>query len=70
MESQGQQYKANRPLLGALIARMVREAVADGCWTVDADGRARPLDRSRGKVLQFPYPGLISPEQEEDHAAS
>lgn len=60
--------QANRTLLGIIVARMIRRAVEDGRWTVDPDGRARPVDRPAGLVLQFPQGSTLSVEETE-HAA-
>lgn len=43
---------ANMALFGAVVAHMIKEEVAVGRWTIDADGRARPLDRCTSHALK------------------
>ncbi len=69
LENQPEQIQPNLTLLGPLLAQMVREAIQEGRWVVDADGRAHPVDRPAGRVLQFPCPHQDTKE-EERHATA
>lgn len=64
-----QQPNSGRSIFAALVARLLLEEVAAGRWVKLSDGRLRPVDKGRSRVVQLFADTPIYVIEEETNAA-